>query len=63
MRLPIICALVWLAAQAESLAVPIHDVGGLRIIEHPDPEKRQSLQNIVRCPQAEPQVQLLTMRR
>ena len=37
-----------LAVQLTALAVPSHNLGGLKIIEHPDPEKRALLQNLVR---------------
>ena len=62
MRLSAVSALVYLAAQAASFALPIHDVGGLKIIEHPDPEKRQLLQNIV-CYPKPGYVQVLTLYR
>jgi hypothetical protein len=45
MRIALWTALAGLAAHA--VAVPTHHVGAFRIIEHPNPEKRQLLQNIV----------------
>ncbi|OCT47613.1 putative beta-galactosidase A [Cladophialophora carrionii] len=47
MRVSTLWTLILWAAQAAALAVPIQDVGRLRIIEHPNPEKRQLLQDIV----------------
>jgi hypothetical protein len=45
MRIALWTALAGLAAHAA--AVPTHNVGALKIIEHPNPAKRQLLQNIV----------------
>ncbi|KIY02701.1 uncharacterized protein Z520_01166 [Fonsecaea multimorphosa CBS 102226] len=47
MRLSVVSVLACLAARAAGLAFPGHSFGGLNIIEHPDPEKRQLLQDIV----------------
>jgi hypothetical protein len=47
MKISIFSVLVCLVLRSAAWALPIHDVGGLRIIEHPDPEKRELLQNIV----------------
>ncbi|KIW28430.1 uncharacterized protein PV07_08096 [Cladophialophora immunda] len=47
MRLTIVSVFACLAAWVAALALPGQNFGGLKIIEHPDPEKRQLLQDIV----------------
>lgn len=48
MKLTFVSIIGLLTAQLAAFAVPSHNPGGLRIIEHPDPEKRALLQNLVR---------------
>jgi hypothetical protein len=39
--------LALVATQLAALAVPSHSLGGFRVIEHPDPDKRALLQDLV----------------
>lgn len=47
MRLSILSVLACSIVQAVTTVLPRHDTGRFKILEHPDPEKRQLLQNIV----------------
>ncbi len=47
MRFLVLSALACLASQTAALVLPSYDLGTFKIIEHPDPAKRQLLQNIV----------------
>ncbi|KAK5329783.1 hypothetical protein LTR93_001371 [Exophiala xenobiotica] len=47
MKLILGSILALVATQLAALAVPSHNLGGFRVIEHPDPEKRALLQDLV----------------